>query len=284
MIRVSRRKPCPICDKPDWCLVATDGSAAICQRVESDKPVGTKGAGWLHRLNEDLPPMHYVERKPRTKIQRDWPAIAEKYHAAMTGDGWSVLADDLGLSVETLKAMQVGWDGSQSRYTFPMRNDAGDIVGIRTRDQDGKRSVSGSDGNGLFFIPSMLSSDHLIICEGPTDMAALVDAGFGSAIGKPSCKLGDDYAVALIQRLRPAAVLLIPDRDAVGLQGFAALANKIVETEAMPMARIDAMTPPAPLKDARQWLRKSRDHLVGRIAAKLEAIKTRNGDSNHDRP
>jgi len=34
MIRVSRRQPCPICGKPDWCLMAEDGSAAICARIE----------------------------------------------------------------------------------------------------------------------------------------------------------------------------------------------------------------------------------------------------------
>ncbi len=50
--RVSRRNPCPVCHKPDWCLIARDGTAAICARIESDRPVGTKGAGWLHRLTD----------------------------------------------------------------------------------------------------------------------------------------------------------------------------------------------------------------------------------------
>ena len=56
--RVSRRRPCPVCEKPDWCLYAGDESApsaAICMRVESDKQVGTDGAGWLHVLRSDGP-------------------------------------------------------------------------------------------------------------------------------------------------------------------------------------------------------------------------------------
>ncbi|MBI1926850.1 DUF3854 domain-containing protein [Candidatus Poribacteria bacterium] len=48
IIRVSTHAPCPICDKPDWCGIFDDGSAAICMRVESDRP--TQNGGWLHFL------------------------------------------------------------------------------------------------------------------------------------------------------------------------------------------------------------------------------------------
>ena len=54
--RVSRRRPCPVCQKPDWCLF-TGGddapTAAICARVESDRRAGE--AGWVHRLRDDGP-------------------------------------------------------------------------------------------------------------------------------------------------------------------------------------------------------------------------------------
>lgn len=50
MCRVSRQNPCPICGKPDWCLVAPDGSAAICQRVTEGAVKKCGEAGWLHVL------------------------------------------------------------------------------------------------------------------------------------------------------------------------------------------------------------------------------------------
>jgi len=53
-LRVTRNNPCPVCSKPDWCLVAQNGKAVICARIESDKPAGTKGAGWLHHLDSTL--------------------------------------------------------------------------------------------------------------------------------------------------------------------------------------------------------------------------------------
>lgn len=54
-LRVNRRNPCPVCGKPDWCLIAYDGKTAIRARIESYKPAGHKGAGWIHALDNSLP-------------------------------------------------------------------------------------------------------------------------------------------------------------------------------------------------------------------------------------
>jgi len=66
-VRVNRRNPCPVCCKPDWCIVSQDGKAAICARVESDIPAGNKGAGWIDRLDsaKPLPPP-----KPRLEVKQ----------------------------------------------------------------------------------------------------------------------------------------------------------------------------------------------------------------------
>ncbi len=280
-IRVSRKSPCVICGKPDWCSRSKDGTTAFCPRVKSDRPAGN---GFLHKLADDwIPPRYLPISAPRSKPNRDWRALAEKYRRAMTDKGVSILSQQLGLSVDVLRQIQVGWDGSRSQYTFPMRNAAGDVVGLRTRSKDGKKSISGSDGNGLFFIPSELAKDYLNVCEGPTDMCALVDAGFGSSIGKPSCKLGDNYVVELIQRLNPQAVLLIPDRDVAGREGFSNLANSLLRRGTLPFVQIDVLTPPKPFNDVREWLQKNREHLAGQVAAKIEAIKQCAEASNDQR-
>lgn len=48
--RVSRAYPCPICGKPDWCLVerGSHPDRALCARVPSTRPAGQ--AGWIHLL------------------------------------------------------------------------------------------------------------------------------------------------------------------------------------------------------------------------------------------
>jgi DNA primase len=202
--------------------------------------------------------------------------LADKHHQAMTDAGYQYLSDQLGVSVDSLRRLHVGWDGSQSLTTWPMRNAEGRIVGVRTRAADNeKRSVSGSDGNGLFYVPDLLTADHLLICEGPSDTAAMLDCGYGSTIGRPSCRLGNAYTIEIIERLKPSAVLLIPDRDQAGLTGFADLAAAIAKSGCIEMIRIDAITPPPGISDAREWAKKSREHLRGRIAGSLDNITKR---------
>src|SRR5262249_34706853 len=49
--RVSRREPCPICSRTEWCEVRDDG-AVHCMRVESPVPGTSRGGGWWHTLHD----------------------------------------------------------------------------------------------------------------------------------------------------------------------------------------------------------------------------------------
>jgi hypothetical protein len=202
----------------------------------------------------------------------------------MTSEGYQHLSDQLDVSVDALRRLNVGWCGSQSFTSWPMRSASGVIVGIRTRYQDNsKKSLAGSDGNGLFFAPDYFTDDYLLICEGPTDAAALMDLGFKSVVGRPSCRLGNFYIIAIIRRLEPKVLLLIPDSDQAGLEGFADLAAEIADAGCIKLSRIDAITPPPEINDIRQWLQKNREHLAGCITAKLGEIKQRNnGETSSD--
>src|SRR5262252_2431136 len=46
-LRCTRKTPCAICGKVDWCGVTADGAVSRCMRVQSDRP---SGEGWLHNL------------------------------------------------------------------------------------------------------------------------------------------------------------------------------------------------------------------------------------------
>ena len=52
---VSRHTPCPICGKPDWCRVSTDGTWAICRRANTGSGLHKRDKGgaeyWLYRLD-----------------------------------------------------------------------------------------------------------------------------------------------------------------------------------------------------------------------------------------
>lgn len=53
-VRVSNRNLCPVCDKPDWCLIVKDDRrevvSVICARVKSGKKAGD--AGYIHQVKE----------------------------------------------------------------------------------------------------------------------------------------------------------------------------------------------------------------------------------------
>lgn len=49
--RVSRHEPCPICGRPDWCLVALNSRYAVCMRVPSDHPAKGNNGGYIHYLD-----------------------------------------------------------------------------------------------------------------------------------------------------------------------------------------------------------------------------------------
>jgi hypothetical protein len=93
--RVSRHRHCPICDRPDWCLVAVSGAYAVCMRVESARPAQGGGGGWIHRLDGSAPRGEY---RPPPKAAPATCGIAplERRHrvykrllaAAPAGPGW----------------------------------------------------------------------------------------------------------------------------------------------------------------------------------------------------
>jgi hypothetical protein len=45
---VTAKRPCPVCDKPDWCSVSANGEVVICMRVEQGAHKPSKNGGWVH--------------------------------------------------------------------------------------------------------------------------------------------------------------------------------------------------------------------------------------------
>ena len=210
-IRVRRDTRCPICGRADWCLISPDEDACICARIESDKRCGD--AGWLHRISERvyLPSQLIAPAKPDCNI--DWTKRDQGFHENMNGLAWQKLSTDLGICIATLQQMGWGWSAVHQCWTVPMRNGAGEIIGIRTRHLDGsKRAVPGSK-SGLFFVPESIRGSTLIICEGPTDSAALIELGFDGVVGRPSCRGGTAHLLDLIRRTAIPSAIVIPDND-----------------------------------------------------------------------
>lgn len=282
--RVTRRRPCPICDKPDWCLFAGEPSnpeAAICARIESPTRCGE--SGWLHHLRHDGPTWSPRVRRielsaarialtpgpsPNRRGEIDaltLDQLAANCVAAVRPEALDRLAVALGVLAESLRRLGVGWSVKHRAWAFPMRNAADRVLGIRLRLPGGKKLSVRGGREGLFLpeghFPGNDRRPLLLIAEGPTDTAALLDLGF-SAIGRPSCTGGVNLLAELVRNVKPSGVVIVADADAPGQRGAEALAAVLVAYS----QSVRIITPPSGVKDAREWKRR------GATAADVQAV------------
>jgi len=261
--RVTRAERCPVCGKPDWCLVAgPEGApeAVLCQRVESPKRIGE--AGWLHVLRESATvwPKWRTTFKRAVKLAAEAKADGEPIgFGKLVGDARRAVqpealerfADSLGLSVDSLRRLGVGWYADKLAWGWPMwPAEDGEPVGVRLRLAGGRKLSIRGGREGLFMPDGLRPGGRLFIAEGPTDTAALLDLGF-SAIGRPSCAGGTRHTVNVVRNLASSDVVIVADADAPGLRGAEALASRL----AAYCGDVWIITPPMPHKDARAWLR-----------------------------
>ncbi|HBI47066.1 MAG TPA: hypothetical protein DDY78_30065 [Planctomycetales bacterium] len=251
--RVNRANPCPVCQRFDWCAVATDGAVALCQRVESPRRIGE--AGWLHRL-KNIPwrsQGRCIRRIPLTESgSMDMERLADEFQQAVDPGRLHQLAVSLGLSVASLCQLGVGWSADHRAWSFPMTDAGGAVLGVRLRRPNGVKFAVKGGREGLF-LPATAGEklSPLYICEGPTDTAALLQIGFSNVAGRPSCTGGIKLLVELVRRRFVSEVVILADGDEPGRRGADNLASVLVAY--VPAARVVA--PPQGVKDARDWLR-----------------------------
>jgi hypothetical protein len=281
--RVGRERPCPVCKKPDWCAISTDGAVALCHRVESQRRIGE--AGCLHRLQDSLTwrPMgrviRSVNRGPVEGARSDLARLVTQFQAAVNPDQLERFALSLGLSVDSLRRLGIGWASEHRAWSFPLVDPQGRVLGIRLRNDRGfKWSVKG--GREGLALPihrthrdqrDATQDSRLLICEGVTDTAALLDLGFENVVGRPSCTGGVKLLVELVKLLGRPEVVIVADGDEPGHHGADNLAA--VLRAYVPSVRV--ISPPDGIKDVRAWLRSGGKH--DDVAAAIAAATVQRG-------
>lgn len=259
MRRVSASNPCPICDRPDWCLVAPDGCAVICTRTESAKRCGD--AGWLHRLAEPVPRASTVNRKP-IGAPKDWPALAAAFAAKLDHDRRAKLAAKLGLPAGALDALPLlGFnpdDPAGACFTFAECDPTGRPIGLNRRFRDGSKKAMSGAKRGLTLPTGWRDRPgSVFVVEGPTDAAALTAAGL-SAVGRPSNAGGVALLADLLRDLDPERDVIVlgendekPDGKWPGRTGAQSVARGLAAALRRP---VRWALPPTDAKDVRDWL------------------------------
>ena len=268
-LRCNKRRRCPCCGRPDYCLISEDGTVCMCMRTPGGKQIETKlGTAWIHKLDEPIPmPVEPIRKTTPTPAITDWTAYHDKLLALTDPQAIQGLSDSLGVSVASLTRLGAAFAGPcyhpdgdmPDTWAFPMRDVAGEITGLRLRANDGRKwSKRGSHG-GLFLADGAIPDQITLaaITEGPSDAAAVLDLGL-YAIGRQSCS--SDVA-ELVQAMKGVHVVIIGDRDTdhhrpdgttyrPGQEGAHALAAALYRT-----ARSVKLIFPLLGKDCRQWLR-----------------------------
>ena len=264
--RVTRARPCPVCGRPDWCSVTVDGTLAICMRVPEGAKKRSANGGFVHVLRDDQgwrsrPHARVIRAAAREPQRTDLDELARQYREAVDGAALQALAESLGLTTKSVGRLRLGWDARRGAWAFPMVDHAGYVLGIRLRFPDGRKLSVRGGREGLFIPDGLTYAGPLLLAEGPTDCAALLDLGF-EAVGRPSCTGGTAHCVDLVRAHWPLDVIVVADGDPPGERGAAALAFTLL----VYARTVRVIRPPDGMKDIRMWKR------AGATAADLRKV------------
>lgn len=242
-------------------------------RAKSAKPA--KGAGWIHDLN-GAPIQLPREPKPqRRREDIDWGAeVMKRFEHPRALMQRLKTATQLGVSAKALEGLCVGYgcDRDGREYaSFPMKA-RGKFVGYVRRYQDGGKKTAWGSKCGLFYAEEWNTGGAILMPEGASDVARLIDLGI-SAVGRPACLGGVDLLDLLLRGNRRQPLLVLgewdfhPERRGKlescpaecagcmhcwpGKAGAIETARQLGEALRRP---VRAMFPPDGAKDARDWV------------------------------
>jgi hypothetical protein len=244
--RCTKSNPCPICGKPDWCMIGIRGVLCMRQGDGYSIQLSDGSTGWFHPFDRDAtaPRKPLPARAERSNLPRpNFLAMIKAWSQETQPHQIHELATALGVTTWSLGSLGACWSGTHKAWAFPMSDEWGAIIGIRLRYPNGeKRAVLGSR-NGLF-VPEMDTERRLFVCEGPSDTAAAISLGLW-AVGRPSCSACGPMLSTFIARRRVKEAVVLADADKPGISGAERLALPCPFT---------IMLPPA-AKDVRESLR-----------------------------
>lgn len=125
----------------------------------------------------------------------DFEALATEYQNNLDRRHLDELLAEKSIDRLAMVVLGVGWNGEA--WTWPIRNDRRQIIGMSLVDRHGKASFMEGSFEG-FYIPDCLGCNGgpLLIAEGPFATARCINAGF-DAIGRPGVRGNVGYAIAI---------------------------------------------------------------------------------------
>lgn len=267
MIRVSPEFPCPVCGKDDWCLLAPDGKAAICQRVSDGAIKRAGNAGWLHSTNGPKIAAK-KERKRKVVAPLNWIKLQALYRKQYLAAGFDVAGGYAGL----MDRVEAGY--CDPYFTVPMYTVGQGgltLVGLQRVNETThlKAFMRGSQA-GIFWGRVEQAGNWLIVTEGVGDTATAASLDIAFVAGLPSAGVCRESIIDLAVYHEYSNVVIVADNDPPGLASARGLA------EMLHRERICNIIVTPPCKDLREWAKhESKDVIKQKILACVENMASR---------
>lgn len=214
--RCTRGSPCPICTRMKYCLVAVNGKAAICTKIQdgSIKTYSWKsGPGYLHFLQDCQRP----KKIPKARIYRHDKNYIYKIWKGLdfSVEKLKPLADSFKIDCNVLVDLRVGYHPFKEAWCFPMYNAVQQLIGLSARTLDGDKWCIRHSALGVFIGKSFDGTKSFHVVEGSSDTAVMLSRGF-NVMGRLSASTCNDvikgYDVG-----KPIFVIADTDDDNLGL-------------------------------------------------------------------
>ena len=234
--RINKDAPCPICGREKYCMINDNGSAVLCTKKESLHAVGE--AGWLHVLD----PVRNGGYDP-TLLETRFVRFQQNVIKGVA----DFLSKDLGVSVESIESVGVGFFPAENAWVWAERDELGNVVGLLKRYTSGKKVMEKGSSRGLIYKhPLPNSSKPVLVVEGATDVLAAMDFGY-VAVGRPSAESGGKFLLSL---LKGRDVIVVGENDGgAGQRGM----DKMYTVLSTGCKSIRKVLPPQKYKDLRTW-------------------------------
>lgn len=193
----------------------------------------------------------------------DWATLLAEFEANDDEGLIERTAQILGIDLWALKDLGVGFDPVQIAIIFPEFDGQGRVVGLATRQGDGRKQMLPRSHRGLYLSADSLESvEPIFVCEGPTDAAALMTMGL-PAIGRPSAFGGIEHLVDLLGAMpRDREIIILGENDekSDGRWPGREAAIKTADTLRERLGRtVEVALPLDGAKDVRAWLLEQRE-------------------------
>ncbi len=232
----------------------------------------TLGLAPLHVRN-DAPGVAWRSSQNALQVAKEISAEEIESHTNFARDAYARmdrrlrerLAESLMVTTAAIVSLRVGISADQRCSTWPMRNESGDVVGVRmvglpwTDAAGAKWSRRGSQ-SGLFLSrdrqrakTSQRDVTTVFVTEGASDTAAALSMGW-NVIGRASCSSSGALVHQYVRRAHAERMIVVADNDDPGRSGGERLARAICRCDDPGVKSIRVITPPDPYKDLREWL------------------------------